>query len=82
MRPSARTFGLTRQSKSTGLTEAHKQLIKLLAQKAVTDYFAELDAETLDKADRKEAGDFETVKQYPFIVTTTAADTDNSGGAR
>jgi hypothetical protein len=45
-------FGLSRRS--TDLTEAHKQLIKLLAAKAVQDYLAETDAD--DQGDQEEVG--------------------------
>jgi hypothetical protein len=44
---------LTRQS--TGLTEPHRDLIRVLAEIAVADYLRETDAETLEKADCKEA---------------------------
>lgn len=51
-------FGLTR--KSTGLTPAHTELIKMLAARAVRDYLAEVEAEEGDEAmqadDKKGAG--------------------------
>jgi hypothetical protein len=40
--PPSRAFGLSRRTQ--GLPEAHKQLIRLLAEKAVSDYLAETDA--------------------------------------
>ena len=43
--------GLTRQS--VGLSPAHVELIKLLAQRAVEQYLAEVEA--TNEADRKEA---------------------------
>ena len=53
MKPTSHTFGLSRRT--TGLSEAHKQLIKLLAAKAVENFLHETDAaETADEADRNE----------------------------
>ena len=49
MKLPASTFGLKRTS--SGLSEAHVALIKLLAEKAVNDYLAETD--TPNEADRK-----------------------------
>lgn len=40
------TYGLTRQSQ--GLSPAHRELIKLLAQKAVNDYLAESESHDSD----------------------------------
>lgn len=45
-------FGLTRAS--TGLTDAHTQLIRMLAEIAVEDYLRESDAETA--TDQQESG--------------------------
>lgn len=42
MRPPAQAYGLSRQS--TGLSEPHKQLIRLLAERAVEQYLAETEA--------------------------------------
>lgn len=41
MKPAAYPVGLTRRS--VGLSEAHKELIKLLAEIAVKDYLAEIE---------------------------------------
>jgi len=40
--PPSSAFGLSRQS--TGLTETHKKLIRLLAAKTVEEYLAEIEA--------------------------------------
>lgn len=50
MRPPAHTVGLTRRTQ--GLTEAHKQLIRLLAERAVEQYLVEVEA--TNEADRNE----------------------------
>jgi hypothetical protein len=42
MKPPAHTFGLSRRT--TGLTPAHIELIKLLAKIAVENYLAETDS--------------------------------------
>ena len=55
MKPTAHPFALTRTS--PGLSPAHIQLIKLLAEKTVSDFLAETDsADTVDEpADEHEA---------------------------
>lgn len=52
MRPTVHTFGLSRQS--TGLTEAHRDLIKLLAAVAVQEYLAESESADMDAPDQQE----------------------------
>lgn len=54
MRPTAHPSALTRQN--VGLTEAHRELIKLLAEKTVSDFLAETDEiDTNAPAERDEA---------------------------
>jgi hypothetical protein len=49
MRPPSHVSGLSRQSST--LTEAHKQLIRLLAERAVEDYLSEVEGEAVDRQD-------------------------------